>query len=150
MKNKTVCGSNDLNSRKEDNRRNTASGSKGLCGSKTKKKNKENGRTNENTPPSCYKKYMRSMHSSVRIEEMICELEGERWDAVLLNETWRLPSQKFGRLITIHIHGCRKIRQKHGVGSVLNKKCRQKSSILKTSANGPSQQRIWSTINVSS
>ena len=32
---------------------------------------------------------MRSMNSSDRIEEMIRELEGYRWDAVLLNETWR-------------------------------------------------------------
>ena len=29
------------------------------------------------------------MNSSERTEEMICDLEGYRWDAVLLNETWR-------------------------------------------------------------
>ena len=29
------------------------------------------------------------MNSSERIDEMIRELEGYRWDAVLLNETWR-------------------------------------------------------------
>ena len=32
---------------------------------------------------------MRSMNSSERIEEMIRELEGYRWNAVLLNETCR-------------------------------------------------------------
>ena len=34
-------------------------------------------------------KNMRSMHSSDRIEEMICELEGYRWGAILLSETWK-------------------------------------------------------------
>ena len=33
-------------------------------------------------------KNMRSMHSSEKIEEMVSELEGYRWDAILLNETW--------------------------------------------------------------
>ena len=32
---------------------------------------------------------MRLMHSCERIEEMVCELEGYRWDALLLSETWR-------------------------------------------------------------
>ena len=34
-------------------------------------------------------KKLRSMHSSERIEEMVCELEGYRWDAMLLSGTWR-------------------------------------------------------------
>ena len=34
-------------------------------------------------------KNMRSMHSSEKIEELVSELEGYRWDAILLNETWR-------------------------------------------------------------
>ena len=29
------------------------------------------------------------MHSSERIEEMVCELQGYRWDAILMSETWR-------------------------------------------------------------
>ena len=29
------------------------------------------------------------MHSSEKIEELVTELEGYRWDAILLNETWR-------------------------------------------------------------
>ena len=32
---------------------------------------------------------MRSMHSSEKIEELVTELEGYRWDAILLSETWR-------------------------------------------------------------
>ena len=34
-------------------------------------------------------KNMRSMHSNEKIEEIVNELEGYRWDAILLNETWR-------------------------------------------------------------
>ena len=35
-------------------------------------------------------KNMRSMHSSEKkIEELVTELEGYRWDAILLSETWR-------------------------------------------------------------
>ena len=30
---------------------------------------------------------MRSTHSSEKIEELVSELEGYRWDAILLNET---------------------------------------------------------------
>ena len=40
------------------------------------------------------------MHSSERIEEMVCELEDYRRDAILLSETWRQASQKSGRHIT--------------------------------------------------
>ena len=32
---------------------------------------------------------MRPMHPSERIEEMVCELEGYRWDAISMSETWR-------------------------------------------------------------
>ena len=38
---------------------------------------------------SCYKKNMRLMHSSEGIEEMVCELDGYRSDAISLSETWR-------------------------------------------------------------
>ena len=29
------------------------------------------------------------MHSSEKVEELVIVLEGCRWDAILLNETWR-------------------------------------------------------------
>ena len=32
---------------------------------------------------------MRSMHSSERVEEMVCELDCNRCTAMLLSETWR-------------------------------------------------------------
>ena len=66
------------------------------------------------------------MHSSERIEEMICELESYRWDAVLLNETWVLAKSE--NLETHHKHilmGAGKYDTKHGVGIMLNKKWRQ-------------------------
>ena len=31
---------------------------------------------------------MRSMHSSEKIEELVTELEGYRWDAIVLNENY--------------------------------------------------------------
>ena len=37
---------------------------------------------------------MRSMHSSEKIEEVVSELEGYRWYAILLNETWRHEQAK--------------------------------------------------------
>ena len=64
------------------------SGSKDLCRDSTTKRNDEKANNNDVTfilP----QKNMRSVHSSERIEEMICELEGYRWDALLLSETWR-------------------------------------------------------------
>ena len=49
------------------------------------------------------------MHSSERIQELVCELEGYRWDAILLCETW---ARKYGN--------------NHGVGILLNKKWKQR------------------------
>ena len=63
------------------------SGSKDLCGDSTRKRNDE--KTVNKEVPFIVLQKMRSMHSSERIEEMVCELEGYRWDAVLLNETLR-------------------------------------------------------------
>ena len=128
QKTKRSGGSNDLNSRKEDSRSKTASGSKDLCGIKTTKKNKENGRTKEKDIIFIVlQKNMRSMHSSERIEEMICELEGYRWDASVLNETWRPAKSEIWE--THHKHmfmGAGKYVNKHGVGIMLNKKWRQR------------------------
>ena len=44
-------------------------------------------------------KNMRSLHSSERIEEMVCEceLEGYRWDAILMSETWRPDKSEIWR-----------------------------------------------------
>ena len=72
-------------------------------------------------------KNMRPMHSSERIEEMVCELEGYRWDAILLSETWRPAKSEIWETRHKHIFmGAGKYDDKHGVGIVLNKKWRHK------------------------
>ena len=66
------------------------------------------------------------MHSSERIEEMICEFEGYRWDATLLCETWRHDKAEIWE--THHKHmfmGAGKYDNKYDVGMLLNKKWKQ-------------------------
>ena len=70
---------------------------------------------------------MRSMHSSEKIEEMVSELEGYRWDAILLNETWRHEQAEIWETHHKHIFmGAGKFDNKHGVGIMLNKRWRQR------------------------
>ena len=70
---------------------------------------------------------MRSMHSSEKIEEMVSELEGYRWDAILLSETWRHEQAKIWETHHRHIFmGSGKLANKHGVGIMLNKRWRQR------------------------
>ena len=70
---------------------------------------------------------MRSMHSSERIEEMVCELEGYRWDALLLCETWRHDKEEIWETHHKHIFmGAGKCDNQHGVGILLNKKWKQR------------------------
>ena len=65
---------------------------------------------------------MRPMHSSERIEEMVCELEGYRWDAILLNETWRQDKSEIWETYRKHrFMEAGKYDNKHGVGIMLNK-----------------------------
>ena len=74
-----------------------------------------------------YKKNMRSMHSSEKIEEMVSELEGYRWDAIFLNETWRHEQAEIWETHHKHIFmGSGKFDNKHGVGIMLNKRWRQR------------------------
>ena len=70
---------------------------------------------------------MRSMHSSEKIEEMVSELEGYRWDAILLSETWRQEQAEIWETHHKHIFmGSGKFDNKHGVGIMLNKRWRQR------------------------
>ena len=58
---------------------------------------------------------MRSMHSSEKIEELVTELEGHRWDAILLNETWRHePAELWERQHKHIFMGAGKYDNKHG------------------------------------
>ena len=67
-------------------------------------------------------KNMRSMHSSEKIEELLTELEGYRWDAILLNETWRHEPAELWETCHKHIFmGTGTYDNKHGVGIMLNK-----------------------------
>ena len=72
-------------------------------------------------------KNMRSMHSSEGIEGMVCELEGYRWDAILLSETWRPGKSAIWETHHKHIFmEAGKYDNKHGVGIMLNKRWRQR------------------------
>ena len=91
---------------------------------------------------------MISMHSSERIEEITCELEGYRWDATLLCETWR--HDKAEKWETPHKHtfmGARKYDNKHGSGILLNKKWKQRIIDTEYINEVSSQPQPWSTAN---
>ena len=87
------------------------------------------------------------MNSSERNEEMIREVEGYRWDAVLLNETWRPAKSEIWETHQTDIYmGARKYENKHGVRiSAEQEMAKKESSTLNTSTNGPLPQRSRST-----
>ena len=67
------------------------------------------------------------MHSSEKIEELVTELEGYRWDAILLSETWRHEPAELWETQHNHIFmGAGKYENKHGVGIMLNKRWRKR------------------------
>ena len=142
-KERKVSGSSISNSMKNESRRKMTSGSKDLCGNTTEKKYQENGKTKKQRHHfHRVTKNMKSIHSSERIEEMVCELEGCRWDAMLMSETWKPEKSEIWETHHKHIFvGAGKYDNKHGVGIMLNRKWRQKLSIPNTSTNGPSLPR---------
>ena len=72
-------------------------------------------------------KNMRSMHSSEKNEELVTELEGYRWDAILLSETWRHEPAEIWETHHNHIFmGAGKYENKHGVGIMLNRRWRKR------------------------
>ena len=67
------------------------------------------------------------MHSSEKIEELVTELEGYRWDAILLSEMWRHEPAELWETHHNHIFmGAGKYENKHGVGILLNKRWRKR------------------------
>ena len=111
---------------KKDDKSKMMSESKELCGHPARKRNVEKAINNDVTF-KVLQKNMRSMHSSERIEEMVCELDGYRWDALLLCETWRHDKEEIWE--THHkpiFMGAGKYDNKHGVGILLNKKWKQR------------------------
>ena len=102
------------------------SGSKDLRGVTARKRNNEKA-TNNDVTFIVLQKNIRSMHSSERIEELVCELEGNRCDAFLLCETWRHDKEEIGETHHKHIFmSAGKYDNKHGVGILLNKKWKQR------------------------
>ena len=79
-------GGSSSNESEEDDKSKMISGSNDLCGDSARKRNDEKAINNDVTI-IVLQKNMRSMHSSKRIEEMVCALEGYRWDALFLCET---------------------------------------------------------------
>ena len=70
---------------------------------------------------------MRSMHSSEQIEQLVTDLEAYRWDAILMNETWRHePAEIWETHHKPLFMGSGKFDNKHGVGKMLNKWWRQR------------------------
>ena len=70
---------------------------------------------------------MRSIHSRERIEDMVCGLDGYRWDAILMSETWRPGKSEIREAHQKHTFmGAGKYDNKYGVGIMLNRKWRQK------------------------
>ena len=85
----------------------------------------ENDEKTRNKEVTCIvlQKILSSMHSSEIIEEMVCELEEYRWDAILMSETWRQDKSEIWETHHKHIlMGAGKYDNKHGVGIMLNKK----------------------------
>ena len=72
-------------------------------------------------------KNTRSMNSSVRIDEMFSGLQGCRWDAILVSETWRPEEEEIWESKQGHVIKCAgKFENKHGVAIVVNKKWKHK------------------------
>ena len=103
----------------------TASGSIDTCPRPTEEKNEHP--KNKEVTFIILQKNMRSMHSSEKIEELATELEGYRWDAILLNETWRHePAELWETQHKQIFMGAGKYKNKHGVGIMLNKRWRKR------------------------
>ena len=116
-KEKNESGSSTLNRMKDGSKSKMTSGSKDLCGDTTEKKNNENGKTkSKDIAIIVLQKNMRSMHSSETIEEMVCELDGYRWDAILMSVPWRSEKSEIWETHHKHIFvGAGKYDNKHGV-----------------------------------
>ena len=92
------------------------------AGKLQKKIRKKVRKQKKNTTFHRITKNMRSIHSSEKIEEMICELEGYRCDAVLLNETWRPDRSNIWETHHKHVFmGSGKYGNKHAEQEVATK-----------------------------
>ena len=89
-------------------------------------------------------KNMRSMHSSEKIEELVTELEGYRWDAILLSETWRHEPAEIWETHYKHIF-MGAVREQTRKGLTNKNKSTCKSRVKQTTHNGWSEKLIDSS-----
>ena len=83
---KNESGSSTLNITKDGSKSKMASGSKDLCGDSTGKKIHESEKTKKQRR-YVYRSTKNTRSMRERIEEVVCMLEGHRWDAILWSET---------------------------------------------------------------
>ena len=79
---------------------------------------------------------------------MTQEVEGCRWDATLISETWRAINAEFWETQQGHIHGSWKIREQARSWSSGEQGGENVSIGQTTSANAPYQRRSQSTNNM--
>eukprot|EP00973_Karenia_brevis_P001477 200905-Karenia_brevis.AAC.1 len=77
---------------------------------------------NDNNELYIFLKNARSLSSEERFEELMAELDGIRWDAIMLNETWRPHPEERDVLHNGHLwFGSGGEEGKRGVGVLLHK-----------------------------
>ena len=114
-------------------------GSKDLCGNTTERKNQESGK-NTRKRHHIHRATKNEINYSIeRIEEMVCELEGYRWDANINERNLEARQvRNLGNTPETHLHGSRQIRQQtQSWHSVEQELATKKLSTPSTSTNGP-------------
>ena len=118
-------GSSTLSKTKHRVMNKMASGSKDMCLRSTGKRDDDTN--NKEVTFIVLQKTWGQCTQVKKIEEMVSELEGYRWDAILLSETWRQEQAEIWETHHEHIFmGSGKFDNKHGVGIMLNKRWRQR------------------------
>ena len=115
------------------------------------KPNTNERRRSKDVTLTVLQKNTRSLNSSERIEEMFSEVQGSKWDVILVSETWRSSKEEKWEPNQGHVvMGARKIEDKHSVAIILKKKWKHRTKNgPDTSANVPSQHRSLSTSSTS-
>ena len=115
-------------SKKTMRRKETESEGKNPCGSSTEKKEALRETTEEQDVTFVVQqKNVTSLNSSHRVEDLIRELEGCKWDALLISASWRPEKAEIWETRQGHLYmEAGKFESKHGVGILLNKKMRRR------------------------
>ena len=140
-------GSSTLSKTKHCVMNKMASGSKDMCPRSTGKE-----MTTQKTKRlhSLYYKKHEVNALKWKIEEMVSDLEGYRWDAILLNETWRHEQAEiWGHSINTFSWDPENSTTNTELELCWSKGGGKESSTLSTSTNVPSLPRYWWTDNTS-